>query len=275
MATKEKNGTPPNLPATIETPKPSNSRFQDAGSGFENIDPTKDLQTPFLQIVQGLSPELKREKEKYIKGAEQGDIFNSVTRELYKVGEPDGKPIKVIPCGTMRVYNEWILRSKGGGFVKSHLEMPATHDVEIEGKKFHVLNDNPDHNIVETVMFSVLVLNDEATAYPAIMSMSGSLLSVSRTWISKMYARKICDESGKRFTPPMMDNLCEISTVTKKFSAGEAYIFKVEIVGQTSDDLYVEAKELNETSKERLALMAPAAAQAALPDKEEAQDSPY
>lgn len=238
-----------------------NSRYADAGSGFENIDPNKDLQMPFLQIIQGLSPELKRENSKYIKGAEQGDIFNSVTRQLYKVGEPDGKPIKIIPCGFIRVYNEWVLRDEGGGFVKSYLEgsQPKTHKGQGDLERFNLLDSDPKHNLVETCMHSVLVLDDEGLSYPAILSMSASLLGVSRSWISKMYARKVCDASGKKFTPPSYDNLCALSTVPKKFLKGEAYIFRVDITGSVDDAVYSEAKDLNQTSKDRLALMAPQA----------------
>ncbi len=58
----------------------------DAGVGLENIT-TEDMQIPFIRIIQALSPQLQKDDPLYIKGAEQGDIFNTVTQEMYKADE--------------------------------------------------------------------------------------------------------------------------------------------------------------------------------------------
>lgn len=253
-------------PLPVETPAPMD-RSADAGLGFENFDPNKDLKIPFLQIIQGLSPELKRDKAQYIKGADQGDIFNSVTRELYKLGEPEGKPIKIIPCGHIRVHNEWVKRSKNGGYVRTYIDgqEPKTREGMDGDKIVKEVVDNPDHVLVETVMHSVLVL-DPKGSYPAIIPMSSSNLAPSRDFTSKLYARKETGKDGKKFTPPSFDNLCELSTVTKKFIKGEAFIYKISIVGRSEDEIYSEAKQVHDVSKDRLTLAAPAAAQLGIED---------
>ena len=45
------------------------------------------MQIPFIGIIQALSPQLQKDDPLYIKGAEQGDIFNTVTQEIYKADE--------------------------------------------------------------------------------------------------------------------------------------------------------------------------------------------
>jgi len=56
---------------------------EEAGAGLENFT-TDDMQIPFIRILQALSPQLNKQDSMYIKGAEQGDIFNTVTQEVYK-----------------------------------------------------------------------------------------------------------------------------------------------------------------------------------------------
>ena len=65
----------------------------DSGKGLGNIG-QEDLALPFLKIMGQLSPEVNKKDGKYVKGAEPGMIFNSVTSELFD-GE---KGINVVPC---------------------------------------------------------------------------------------------------------------------------------------------------------------------------------
>lgn len=85
----------------------------DAGIGLENIT-TEDMQIPFIRIIQALSPQLQKDDSLYIKGAEQGDIFNTVTQEVYKQDEG----ILVVPAFFEKKFLEFALRSSGGGFVR-------------------------------------------------------------------------------------------------------------------------------------------------------------
>ena len=69
---------------------------------------------PFIRILQDLSPQLKKQKDEYVEGAESGDLFFAKTKDLLP------KPVEIIPCYTQSVYTEWVPRSKGGGFVATH-----------------------------------------------------------------------------------------------------------------------------------------------------------
>ena len=85
----------------------------DAGVGLENIT-TEDMQIPFIRIIQALSPQLQKDDPLYIKGAEQGDIFNTVSQEIYKQDEG----VIVVPAFFEKKFLEFQLRSSGGGFVR-------------------------------------------------------------------------------------------------------------------------------------------------------------
>ena len=54
----------------------------DSGKGLGKLT-QEDLALPFLKILGQLSPEVNKRDGKYVKGAEPGMIFNSVTGELY------------------------------------------------------------------------------------------------------------------------------------------------------------------------------------------------
>ena len=84
-----------------------------AGKGLQNIS-NDDVTIPRLAIIQSGSPQRKKKDEKYIDGADEGMIFNTVTNELYK------DSLEVIPCGYRKTYVEWVPRDKGGGLVAVH-----------------------------------------------------------------------------------------------------------------------------------------------------------
>lgn len=63
----------PQVPAYIK---------QDDQRGKENIQGS-DVRFPALKLSQGTSPEMKRQNPKFIEGLREGELFNSVTREIY------------------------------------------------------------------------------------------------------------------------------------------------------------------------------------------------
>ena len=86
---------------------------EDSGAGLENFT-TEDMQIPFIRILQALSPQLNKQDPLYIKGAEQGDIFNTVNQEIYKADEG----VIVVPAYFEKKFLEFALRSTGGGFIR-------------------------------------------------------------------------------------------------------------------------------------------------------------
>ena len=86
---------------------------EEAGAGLENLS-TEDMQIPFIRILQALSPQLNKQDSLYIKGAEQGDIFNTVSQQVFKSDEG----VIVVPCFFEKKFLEFALRSSGGGFIR-------------------------------------------------------------------------------------------------------------------------------------------------------------
>lgn len=84
----------------------------DAGKGYSAK--AEDSLVPMIRILQSLSPELKPNNDKYIRGAEVGDILLKSALEPLVKAE---KGIVVQPCAFEHCWVEWTPRSKGGGFV--------------------------------------------------------------------------------------------------------------------------------------------------------------
>ena len=55
--------------------------IKSAGLGLENVT-NDDITIPRLAIIQSGSPQRKKKDEKYIEGADEGMIFNTVTNTL-------------------------------------------------------------------------------------------------------------------------------------------------------------------------------------------------
>ena len=95
---KKEAGLPANLISEMAT---------DSGLGLTNVT-ADDMQIPFLRILQALSPQLVKTNSDYIKGAEQGDIFNTVTHQVWKAEEG----ITVVPCYFEQKLLGWIVTGK-------------------------------------------------------------------------------------------------------------------------------------------------------------------
>jgi hypothetical protein len=85
---------------------------KDSGGGFEEVT-SSDVQIPFVRVIQAMSPQIKKSDSAFIKGAGQGDIFNTVTKQFWSA--EDG--ILVIPTYFQQKLLEFVPREQGGGFV--------------------------------------------------------------------------------------------------------------------------------------------------------------
>ena len=83
LAKKEEAGVPAELMDDI---------LETAGEGTSYE--ADELQIPFVRVAQGTSPQLKKSDMKYIPDLRQGDVFNTVSGQIW-----DGEEgITVIPC---------------------------------------------------------------------------------------------------------------------------------------------------------------------------------
>lgn len=199
----------------------------DAGSGFEEADASA-YAIPFLQILQSGSPQCKKSDGAYIKGAEEGKFYNTVTQELY-----DGEVgITVIPCHYTQRFVEWKPRESGGGFVGSHLpgEQPAT----TKDDKFRDVTASGT-NIVDSRNHYVLICNADGTLTPALITMTSTQQKKSKQWMSKMQGIKIKNAAGVFVTAPMMSRKYKLTTTPESNDKGSWFGYHTELVGIVED----------------------------------------
>lgn len=198
---------------------------QDSNRGNENVG-TEDLVIPRLELVQALSPCLDENNEAaYIEGAKQGQLFNSLTRELY------GSSVLVVPVMFMKQYLVWRDRKKGGGFGGAFNSIADAKD-EISRRE-----DPENWEPVETGQHLVLIIKANGALEEAMISMSRTKLKISRQWNSL-----IRQGGGDRFS-----RVYQITGVKETNSNNDTYFnFSVKFVGFPSQDIYERASELYE-----------------------------
>jgi hypothetical protein len=200
---------------------------EDAGAGFEEASSTS-YAIPFLQILQSGSPQCKKSDGAYIKGAEEGMFYNTVTQELYE-GE---KGVEVIPCHFSQRMVEWKPRESGGGFVGEHQvgESPST----IKDDKGRDILPN-GNTLVDTRNHYVLIKTTDGSLTPAIIAMTSTQLKKSRQWMSKMQGIKIKDATGAFVTAPMMSRSYKLTTSAESNDKGSWFGFRIELNGLVED----------------------------------------
>lgn len=165
----------------------------DSGTGFENVT-SADIAIPYYGILQAMSPQVKRGPQKIV-GAEEGDIFNTVTQEVIKGS--DG--IVAIPCVFQKAWVEWKPRESGGGFVKQHFDdslLPTTRQDE---KGNNVLPSG--NHLVETAYHYIVRLKEDGSIERALISMTSTQLRSSRRWLAQQMALQI-RVGEKMINPP-------------------------------------------------------------------------
>ena len=214
----------------------------DADAGFEGAD-ADSYAIPYLSLLQALSPQCDKSKGEYIKGAESGEIFNSVSEERYEGIE---KGIDIVPVHYKRAFTEW--QPNRGGFVAEH-SVPDG----LELLKQCVKNDKnqdvlPNGNIlVDTRSHYVLIVGEDGSADGALMSMSSTQMKKSRRWMTVMQNIKMKREDGSTFTPPMFSHKYHVTAVPESNDQGSWFGWKI-VTGEQIEDanLYNAAKQFRD-----------------------------
>lgn len=211
-----------------------------AGAGVSTSQ--TDFLVPFLGIAQPSSPQLKKQQEdKFIKGLEQGDIFNSATGRFW----PGKEGVDIIVAFFKKAEVEWVLRSAGGGYVATHdIDSDIVKKVRVDPTDTRVRLLPSGHQLVETAYYFVA---DVETGSLAVVSMTSTNLQVSRKWQTLMKEIKIptADGSG-RTTAPCFARKYNIHTVYRSNDQGDWFQFDITDKGWvTADDrdAYLTAKE--------------------------------
>ena len=225
--------------AALPTTTPIVDFSADMETGFEDAD-SSSYAIPFLRQLQATSGQCKKQDPDYIKGAEEGDFYNTVTEKVYK--SEDG--IIVVPCHYNHKYNEWA-PDRGGfrgshdvagysGLTKTKLKDNKGNEYEANAETGNALQDTREHY--------VLIVNPDGTTEPALLCLSSTQMKKSKKWMTLMQGIRI---NGQ--TAPMFSQRYKLSTVGESNDKGSWAGIKIEHVGQvTSVEEYKAAKQFRE-----------------------------
>lgn len=213
-----------------------NQRFtDDANGGFEEADASA-FAIPFLQVLQSGSPQCKKSDGAYIKGAEEGMFYNTVTQEIFS-GE---EGLIVIPCHYTQRFIEWATRESGGGFIGEHLPTDDIVGMTVKDEKGRDMLEN-GHVLVDTRNHYVLIEDKDGMLAPALLALSSTASKVSRQWMSKMQGIKIKNATGQFVTAPMNSRKYKLTTVPKSNEKGSWFVPNVELIGIVEDSAVYDA----------------------------------
>lgn len=131
----------------------------------------EDMMVPFLKVIQSLSEEVTPGKDKYNSDVRPGDIYDSVTRTIFK-------DAKAVICGLKKYYAEWTPEVRGQ-LVGKH---PANSDVvrnavKIEkttdkGDPYFTLQTKTGNDLIETYGVVMIIKNGDGLTLPAVLTLS-------------------------------------------------------------------------------------------------------
>lgn len=217
-ATKEIAKTNGNGAIAVSAERPSWMPDSDRGSEEVGV---KDIILPRIDVLQALSPQIKKTDPQYIEGAEQGIIFNTVSGELY------GSSIVFCPVKFTREFIVWQDRKAGGGFRGA---FPTAEEAEQERQ----MQENPDgHEVVETHVHFVLLLHPGGRIEEAVLSMSKSKRKVSRK-LNTLVQMIPCDRFGRVY---------KLSALEVDGPKGEYWSFDVAAMGYASKEVWEKGQD--------------------------------
>lgn len=183
---------------------------QNAGAGLDNVT-AADMLVPRLTILQGLSPQLKRNNSAYIEGAKVGDICDVGTGAIF----PD--TILFLPVYYRKDYLEWAPRESGGGLVQIHTDPSIMEQTTRNERKQAVL---PNGNIIaETAQF--YGFNLSAGGQMCFLPMSSTQLKKARKWITLAASEKLKRADGSEYVAPLFYRVYELGTADESNAQGE------------------------------------------------------
>lgn len=221
--------TPATIPENANALALGGAFEEDAGAGFGNAD-RDSFALPFLMILQSGSPQVKKSDGAYIKGAEEGMLFDSVFGAVYDGNEG----VLVLPVWYERCYNEWAPRSAGGGFRGRHSVDDVAHMQVTQNEMGQDVLPN-GNLITDTRNHYVLIITPDGSYRPAIVSMSSTQVKKSRKWMTVLEFLRFTNASGNPFKPPAYASVFRLTTVPESNDKGTWFGWKIERVGTLED----------------------------------------
>jgi hypothetical protein len=219
----------------------------DANEYVDNTSPD-DIAIPRIKIIQSGSDEVKKTNPNYIKEADEGDLINTLTKQLVKGDEG----FFFVPAYKRIVYLEWKDRAKGGGLVKNYGEDATAFlsaEVSDDGKRI----SKQGNEIVKTYDFFGFVVDAKNKKFSeVVISMSKTQAKKAKNWNSIM--RQVLSKDGKQL--PIFAVAYKFTTVPESNDKGEWFNYKIEMAGYTlslpeiGKIIYEKSKSFVETIKD-------------------------
>ena len=197
-----------------------NSNLLKEAGGSLNKKSSDDYQIPYLNIIMKGSPQLKKGDEKNIEGAEEGMVFNTVTKQLYK-------NLTVLPVYYKRSYVEWKLVRKQATAPIAEYSISEYEQMKREGKIVRDENNKDrivggDTYVENTASHFVIVVEEDGSWNQAIIKMKASQLKKSRTWNSIMSNQRRKD-GNEIYQPKDFARSYNLSTKYEENDVGDWY----------------------------------------------------
>lgn len=224
------------------------SYYEDAGSGFENMDATF-FKIPFISVLQKGSPEVDEDSPEHMEGAKAGMLLHSVTKALL-----DGKEqgIAVVPLHVEKRFMEWIPRVQGGGLVGVY----APNDEKVlkltrGHSEFDKITTEDGNELKMTFNVFCLVIRDDGSTEPVVLGMTSSNIGPFKEWMGLARGITAKNDQGKEFSLPLYSHVYRLRTKFNENKKGTWYGWNIGFEGgaeasaliATDSDLYRAAKE--------------------------------
>lgn len=197
------------LPANIDM-------SQYAGAGMENTD-RDSFAIPFLAIMQKGSPQVDKDSDAYVEGAEVGDLMLTTTQEIFK--DEDG--VDIVFCGYRRAFLRWAPRDQGGGF-KGELAVDevaaARANGSIREEDGKLFADDGDL-IRDTRIHYVMVVRPDGSFTPAVISCSSTQIKKSKMLMTQLQTYRANGPNGS-YNPPTFAHIFHAETVAESNDQG-------------------------------------------------------
>lgn len=185
----------------------------------------EDLAIPRIKIVQSGSDERKKQHPKFIKEAEEGDLLNTLTNQIYK----GDQGLLFVPAHKRIVYLEWRDRTKGGGLVKNFGEDATEFLSASTDENGRRISANGNEIIKTYDFFGYTIDLQNKKVFEVVISMQKTQAKKAKGWNSIM--RNLTSKDGKQL--PIYAGLYKLTTNPEANDKGSWFNYKIEFVNYT------------------------------------------
>jgi hypothetical protein len=194
----------------------------------ENEVSNDDILIPRLAVAQaGMSPQLKKANELFIPGLEEGQLFNTVTNEIY------GESATVIPLFFTKNYVEF----EGGGSLRVLNVYKCSADVPRGGLDWVEGTDGKRaQKVTEFKNRMSLILSGAGVWQPILVSFKKGEVKFSDQWNSAIKFARLADKL------PCFAHTYKVTPKLKTDGSKSWYVKTVAPFGFTPDEIFASAQ---------------------------------